>query len=89
MPLSTQILEQQEEASGKQREAELKRQAEYMATAFAEAALKERASRLGTLNEVSTHPNDMCSFYRAQERGFRTLHARRAECKVCMLSRCA
>lgn len=66
MLLVPQILEQQDEALGKQREAELKRQAEYMATAFAEAALKERASRLGMLNEVSTRPHDTRFSCRAQ-----------------------
>lgn len=53
---SLQILKQEEDIAAKQREGELRRQAEYMATAFAEAALKERSTRLKSLDKVSPPP---------------------------------
>jgi hypothetical protein len=47
-----QVLKAQDALASDQRQEELKRQAEYMATAFAEASLKERSNRVAALDEV-------------------------------------
>lgn len=50
-----QALKDQKQLLTEQRHEELKRQAEYLTNAFAEAALKERATRLGALSQVELH----------------------------------
>lgn len=47
-----QAFQEQSRALLGQKQEELKRQSEYLATAFAEAAAKERASRIGALDQV-------------------------------------
>ena len=47
-----QALKDQGQLLANQKQEEMKRQAEYLATAFAEASLKERAARAGALDQV-------------------------------------